>query len=408
MSFLSGIGNGLSEIWAHKLRSFLTMLCVAMGVASVVISNGFVDGLFEGWKVSMAESGGLEKIRVERQATPNNQRHLAGTSPGLSMLDAERIREFCPGVVDVSPELTGDSVELRHGSKTAEDIRVMGGVPDILPIDRYEIVEGRALCDLDSHRKLQVIVIGSAVAEQLFEKNESVVGKTIQCNGIPFVIVGLLKHYEKKYGSFNLLENKNRVAFLPFDTMRVKMLGRARVGRILVRVTDTDHLQEAAEAIQNVVTQTHRGVKDCKVHTNEENVASYESTKKGFMLVGSGVGAVALLVGGIGIMNLMLASIHERVREIGLRKAIGAWASDIFLQFLVEAVTLAMLGGLIGIAAGAGVIQVLQSLEEFRPLLSMSAITVGFSFSVLVGVLSGLYPAIQASRLDPIEALRYE
>ncbi len=408
MTFLSGIGNGLREIWAHKLRSALTMLCVAMGVASVVLTNGFVDGLFEGWKVSMAESGGLEKISVESQPPPADQRHLTGTSPGLTVLDAERIREFCPAAVNISPELGGQSQELRRGSKTTEESRILGGTPDILPIDRYELAEGRSLCDLDELRMEQVIVIGSSVAEELFEPNEPVIGKTVVYNGLPFVVVGLLKHYEKKYGSFNLLERKNQVAFIPFETMRVKVTGRSKVNRLLVRVSDTDHLQQTAETIKNIVLQTHRGVKDCKVRTNEENVASYESTKRGFMMVGSGVGAVALLVGGIGIMNLMLASIHERVREIGLRKALGAWASDIFLQFLVEAVTLAVFGGIFGIAAGAGVIQLLQTLPQFRPLLSLSAVVVGFSFSVAIGVLSGLYPAIQASRLDPIDALRYE
>jgi ABC-type antimicrobial peptide transport system permease subunit len=167
-------------------------------------------------------------------------------------------------------------------------------------------------------------------------------------------------------------------------------------------------LAEITERVTNILFQVHRGVEDFEVRTNEESLAAFQSTKRGFVLAGGAVGAISLLVSGIGIMNLMLASIHERVREIGLRKAIGAWGRDIFVQFLVEALTLGLLGGVFGVALGIGGIELLQGIGEFRPQLSVSSVGVGFAFSVLVGLAAGVYPAFKASRLDPIDALRYD
>ncbi len=407
MNFLAGIANGLREVWGHKLRSALTLLCVALGVASLVVVNGFVDGLFVGWKISITSRGGLEKIRIEQSNVPPEQAHLTGISPGMSQLDIARIREFCPEVVAITPEINGQSFNIRRGSKSTYYGRLIGATSDIMSISRYELAEGRRLCDLDEARSQQVMVIGTSIAKQLFEENEPVIGKTVVYQGVPFEIVGLLKKYEQMYGNFNLLEEKNQTAFIPLHTMETK-LGQTRYTDIILQVADLEKLRGVAERIESIVLQCHRGVRDTKVHTNEENLASYESTRHGFLIAGGGIGAVSLLVSGIGIMNLMLASIHERVREIGLRKALGAWARDIFMQFLVEAVTLAVLGGLVGVAFGAGIIQLLQGLEESRPMLSANAIVIGFCFSVVIGIFSGLYPAFKASRLDPIDALRYE
>jgi putative ABC transport system permease protein len=407
MNFLSGIRNGLQEIWGHKLRSFLTLFCVMLGVSSLVLVNGFIDGLFRGWVASMNARGGLERIQVMPKPVKNELRHLSGVSSGLTEQDALRIAEFCPEIQSVSPEIKLDPATLRYRGKT-ERANLYGGLPEVFHANRFELEQGRALVELDQAQSTQVIVLGEEIVSKLFDPGEPVLGKTVELRGVPFLVVGVLEKYEELMGDYNLLGEKNRSALIPLSTLQTKVQRPRQLTRITLRIPSPDTLAELTDRVTNVLFQLHRGVEDFEVRTNEESLASFQSTKRGFVLAGGGIGAISLLVSGIGIMNLMLASIHERVREIGLRKAIGAWGRDIFVQFLVEALTLGLLGGVFGVALGIGGIELLQGIGEFRPQLSWSAVGVGFGFSVVVGLAAGVYPAFKASRLDPIDALRYD
>jgi ABC-type antimicrobial peptide transport system permease subunit len=207
-----------------------------------------------------------------------------------------------------------------------------------------------------------------------------------------------------------VLKSKNEIVFIPITAMQRRVAGRSEINAINVQVSDVGRLRQLTNQLANILFQLHRGTRGYKIETGEASRELLVKSERGYYAVGGGVAAVSLLVGGIGIMNLMLASINERVREIGVRKAIGAWNRDIFVQFISEAIALSLIGGVAGIACGIGVVHVLQNVmaASSPPVLSAWAIIVGFCTSVAIGVLSGLYPAIQASRLDPIEALRYE
>jgi putative ABC transport system permease protein len=281
---------------------------------------------------------------------------------------------------------------------------------DIFEINRYEVARGRRFSDLDQRDVASVIIIGSKVFEDLFDPQDDPVGQYINVNGRPFLVVGLLRHYELFYGSYNAMERKNSIAFIPVSTMAVKLQNTVRLTWLNHKIEDVDRIDEAVDAVQNLYYHRHRGVLDFRVDTQQQQLSSYNQMKTAFVLGGAAIAGVSLLVSGIGIMNLMLASINERVREIGVRKAVGASPFNIFSQFLAEAVTLSLLGGVIGIGVAVGVIKGLQAVVPpgSQPLLVGSAFIVGFVFSVTAGVLAGIYPAIQASRLDPIEALRYE
>lgn len=409
MNWMNGILNGFGEVWGHKLRSLLTIACVLLGVASMVVTTGFMEGLFDGWRVDIEESGGLEKITTSPASVPERQRPLASISPGFLLDDARAVRELIPGVLHVSPEIDMSDVQLMRGARRSRR-RVQGVENDVFEINRYEVVAGRRFSDLDQRDSSSVVIIGSKVFEDLFESQEDPLGQYININGRPFLVIGLLKHYELYFGSYNAMEEKNSVAFIPLATMAIKLQNTVRLTSLNHKIADVERIDEAVDAVQNLYYHRHRGILDFRVSTQQQQLASYKQMKTAFVLGGAAIAGVSLLVSGIGIMNLMLASINERVREIGVRKAVGASPFNIFCQFLAEAVTLSLIGGVLGIGIAVGVIKVLQEVVPpgSQPLLVGSAFLVGFVFSVTAGVLAGIYPAIQASRLDPIEALRYE
>ena len=407
MNFLAGILNGLTEVWAHKLRSLLTITCVLLGVSSLVVITGLLDGLVTSWNTWFTEFGGLEKVTVTAEEVTEEQRQRVFST--ITLTDAATIRRNISVARRVSPELSYEASVKRQGRFFK--VYVTGVAPDALAVNRYALKEGRFITDLDNEGYEPVVVLGSSAVEALYGKNEKVLGSRIEIRAAPYTVVGVLQHCELMQEGVNVLRKKNEIIYTPVTTMQKRISGRMELDSVNVQVTDVRFLRRLTTQIGNVLRHLHTGrAGGYKIETGEEMMEVLGKSRRSYFAVGGAVAAVSLLVGGIGIMNLMLASINERLREIGVRKAIGAWGWDIFVQFLAEAITLSVLGGLFGVAVGIGVIEYLQTtmMESSPPILSLTAIAVGFSISVVIGVLSGLYPAVRASRLDPIEALRYE
>ena len=435
---------GLKEIAAHKFRSILTMLGIILGVASLLTTFALTAGIAHGMRDFMTQIGGIEKIDVIRQDVPEEQAGFAEISPGQTVADAEIIRRRADLVNYVSP-VSELAAALTRGNQTFRT-PVYGCWPDFAHINKHELAIGRPLSQIDLDEARHVCLVGRTIVEKLFpgRKDYNAVGESVLINGRPFTIVGIFNFYEReedrlrrergeppKGSQFNRSGNrraggwdpffrKNTSVQIPITTMfydykSANVVGLVDQGpnfkldQLIFQVNDVARFQDAIEQTRALLNVTHRGIEDFSFNTREEWFDNMERSIKSTRVSGGLIAIISLIVGGIGITNIMLASITERIREIGVRRAIGAKGRDIFLQIIVESSVIGICGGVLGLGASAGLMRLLATLTESEntPIVEPGAILISFSFAVAIGVLSGFYPAIKASRLDPIEALRY-
>ncbi len=407
--FCMGVVNGLGEIWAHKVRSMLSMIGIVLGVSALVAMISIVENLLGNFKRGFEDSGGVETVEISPQEPPAYQSEIAGLSKGLRIEDCQAIRDAVPLVSEITPMLFATYEHFRNGNNRFGAIG-WGVTMDYLIINKFTMHVGRGFGDLDYENCSLVAIIGHDVAMALFDSPEDALGKPIKIRGVPFTVVGVLDYYEFMQGGRNAFERKNRTLFIPAMTCAKRFKGDTLVHRMFVKVNGSENVTSAVAQIENTLKQTHNQIEDYQITTREEALASFKKTESQFMYSLGGIAMISLLVGGIGIMNVMLAVINERIREIGVRKAVGARGSDIFIQFLAESAVISALGGLIGMAASILLVKILSHTVPGSEGMAvpMHAMIKGLSFSIIIGVLSGIYPSLRAAKLDPIEALRYE
>lgn len=412
--------NGLREIFAHKMRSLLSMSGIILGVAALVAMVSLSQGMVGRVRQFVDDQGGIEKITISKESLPKEQEHLEESAPGLTMKDVEAIRKLVPTVSHISPEVSIRWTTISHNGKEFRT-NVTGTTSDWLTINKRTAQKGRFLSDIDDVTHSKVCVIGSLVADEIFDPNEDPVGKVVKVGGELFIVVGVLNEHQmagesekdKKRGPSRWM---NGGCYIPIRTAMTNYTSNDELSSLYVRISSADQLYDTVSQLDRVMLQAHDGFQDYGITTNEEMLAEFKKMERSLMISLGGVAAISLLIGGIGIMNVMLAAINERIREIGVRKAVGARGSDIFMQFLVETALVSSIGGLIGLVFSIGVTsivgQIMASSNLSKTLSTMtvspSVMAAGFAFSVGIGMLSGVYPALRASRLDPIEALRYE
>ncbi len=410
MNFFSAIFNGMREIWAHKFRSFLSMIGIILGVAALVAMVGVVQGMISNFRVFFEEQGGIERIDIQDDEIPEEQLAIAYLSEGRTIRDAWAIRAAVPLADYVSPTINLGWQRLIYRNRRT-GMRVYGATADVLEVERLAVAEGRFISDLDLDLASPVVVIGSEVKSRLFQARPDVIGESIRIRGQTYTVIGVLQHYEFDQGGRNALRWKNFRTYIPITTAMKRFTGDNKINGLSIKISDVSVLPDVVPQLENTLLQTHNGIRDFQIQTREEQLLEFQKLERSFMLSLGGVAAISLLVGGIGIMNVMLAVINERIREIGVRKAVGARGSDVFIQFLAEAIVISVIGGILGIIASVGFIEVLKSIlpdEQMSILISPKAMVAGFAFSVIIGVAAGIYPALRAARLNVIEALRFE
>lgn len=458
MNLLNVIATGLREIWAHKFRSLLTMLGIILGVSSLVAMSAMVKGMELGLKEALAAMGGLEKIRVESQIElPMHQRHLQDRVKGVTMPDVAALKNSAPLVHTITPSVEvwgrGSRTVLGYKDKTARPFSFSGTWPSALDINEHVVEHGRMFNEVDDEMARAVCVIGTGIRDQLFGDPDITgeeiipIGETITINRQPFTIIGMFQHYEseearkerlarmealKQRGGPQRDDNpwsrakgghfafrlKNNTVYIPLNTMLLNFqagtnavsAANARLSSLQMKVSDIDYLETALQQVRNVMMMTHQGLEDFAFRTDEDWATEINRTISDARMSGGIIAAISLIVGGIGIANIMLASISERVREIGIRKSIGATTGDIFVQILVESMVLAMLGGLLGLVTSYGLTQLIghYAPSDNAPVITFAAMFFAFAASVAVGVVAGMWPALKASKLHPIQALKYD
>ena len=392
----------------NKMRSALTMLGIIIGVGAVIAMIAVGAGAREKIASQISSMGSNLIMVLPGATTAGGVRMGSGTQPTLTLNDAEAIQKECPAVSEVAPILNGVA-QVVHGSQNWAT-GVIGTTPGMLTVREWPLDSGRSFTQQDVRNATKVCLIGKTVVDNLFGDDDPI-GKVVRIKKVPFTVIGVLS----VKGQSPQGQDQDDAIHVPVTTAQKKLFGTAFPGMvrtIMVKAGSTGDLASAEKQIIELLRQRHHiGQKqenDFTVRNLTQAMQTAEQSANVMGLLLGSIASVSLLVGGIGIMNIMLVSVTERTREIGIRMAIGAKTWDIRLQFIIEAMTLALIGGIAGIIAGISSSKLISMFAGWTTIVSPFSILLAFGFSGLVGIFFGFYPAYKASLLDPIEALRYE
>jgi putative ABC transport system permease protein len=450
VNLLNAILVGFKEIWAHKFRSMLTMLGIILGVSSLIGMSALVKGMENGMREALIAVGGVERVRIEEGDIPADQEYMADQAVGITMDDVSALKASAPLLHSITPEMRQRGVVLTHGAKACRPFIFMGTWPSALEMNDHRIAHGRMFNELDGETARPVCVIGTGVRDDLFGSPDELgfasnpVGEQVNIQNQVFTIVGMFEHYEseqerrqREYEEAHRNETnsvagggrggrrqswvfrvKNNTVYIPLNTMWLRFRASAntngapdpRLTGLAVKVANVSFMDAAIDEAHKALMPVHNNIEDFSFDTQQGWAENINSAIRNARVSGGIIAAISLIVGGIGIMNIMLASITERIREIGIRKAIGATSFDVFIQILVESIVIAIIGGIAGLIASMWLVNLLGyiSPNDNLPQITAGSCIVAFSFSAGIGVLAGLFPAFKAARLDPIQALRYE
>ena len=405
MRLASTLKIAFRALLRNKLRSALTALGIIIGVAAVIAMTGIGNGAKAQVEAQIASLGENVILIFSGSMTPNGVRTGWGGAGTLKVEDADAIKREIPSVVIVSPEVRSNSQVMAGNQNWATTI--LGESDDYFDLRKWPMADGDGFTPQDVRSANKVAVIGKTIATTLFG-GESPLGQIIRIRNVPFIISGVLT----PKGLSVMGSDQDDVIVIPYTSAMKRITGATFVRGINVQVASAADLAPAQQQIIALLKQRHNirpGKDDDFTVRNQQEIAEMATaTSKVLTILLGAIASVSLIVGGIGIMNIMLVSVTERTREIGIRMAVGAHGRDILMQFLIEAVTLSSMGGIIGILLGVGSAQILSATANWPTLVSPESIVGSFLFSAAVGIFFGFYPARKAARLDPIEALRYE
>ena len=395
----------LRALRRNPMRSGLTMLGIIIGVAAVIAMVAIGTGAKEQVASSIAQIGQNTVMVLSGAPSRGGVRGGWGSAPTLTRQDYEAIRKEVSGVIRATPDVRKNA-QVMAGNQNV-NTTINGAGEDYVDIRAWDFVDGGNFSSSDVKAATKVAILGNTVATNLFG-DASPVGQIVRIQNAPYAVVGLLK----PKGMSMMGSDQDDVVLVPWSSALVRLTGTDSFRSITVQVESAEQVEQVMEDIAVLLRQRHHlragAEDDFHVHSQQEIMEMATSTAKTMTILLGAIAGVSLLVGGIGIMNIMLVSVTERTREIGVRMAVGARGSDILLQFLVEAVVLSVGGGLAGIGLGVGIAKIVSAKVGWNTLVSPESVVLAFAFSAVIGIFFGFYPARKAAGLDPIEALRYE
>ena len=408
MNMPSTVKISLRALRVNKMRSALTMLGIIIGVAAVITMLAVGRGASNKISEQIATVGSNLIIVLPGSTTASGIRLGSGATQNLTRADAEAIKQECSAVATTAPILNG-SAQIIYGNSNWPSI-VFGTDENMLEVREWTLASGRNFYDQEIRSAAKICLLGQTVVDNLFG-NDDPLHKTVRIKKVPFVVIGVLA----PKGQSMLGQDQDDIVYVPVSSAQRNLFGRwfpGTVRSIMVKARSTEELDRAEQQIKELLRQRHRigpdQEDDFTVRNLTQMMQMAEQASRVMALLLAAIAGVSLLVGGIGIMNIMLVSVTERTREIGIRMAVGAKTWDIRLQFIIEAVILSLIGGLIGVLLGVLFAQLLSFFAGWTILISTYSILLSFGFSGLVGIFFGFYPAYKASLMNPIDALRHE
>jgi len=395
----------LISLTRNKVRSFLTMLGIIIGVGAVIAMMAVGTGAQENIKSQIASLGTNVILVFPGSFNQGGVRSGTGTSASLTPEDLIAIQTQCPSVALASPSVR-DGAQIVYQEQNWR-ASIIGATPEYFTIRSWPVSSGQYFTDADIRGATKVCVIGQTIADNLFKENDPV-GQVIRIRKMPFRIVGVLSvKGQSAQGS-----DQDDIIIAPYTTVQKKMTGQTFLSNIMISAISEDAMVDAQSQIAELLRVRHKlqpwDENDFTVRSQTEIATAAQSTSEVLTILLASIASISLIVGGIGIMNIMLVSVTERTKEIGIRMAIGATAKNIMMQFLIEAVVLSLLGGLIGVLLGVLSSTLISKFAGWTTMVSSTSIFLAFTFSAAIGIFFGLYPARKAAQLNPIDALRYE
>lgn len=404
------IGNllkvALNALKRNKMRSLLTMLGIIIGVASVITMLAIGQGSKKSIQDQIASMGSNMLFVMPSSMRTGGVQQGSASSQSLTVNDVSAIKTECDAVIAVSPEVRSSGQAVYGNSNWPTTI--YGGNVDYLEIKSWKVVSGRNLSDNEAKGSAKVCLIGRTVADELFGEGIDPTGETIRFKNIPFKIIGVLE--EKGQNSFG--QDQDDVLIAPYTTVQKRILAQTHIQSIQMSARSAEESALAMEQVEEVLRRTHKlrenEDNDFQVRSQEELSTTMTSVTDILTILLGAIAGISLLVGGIGIMNIMYVSVTERTREIGLRMSLGGKSMDILLQFLIESIMLSVFGGIVGIMLGFAASQIVEALTSWPISVMWSSAILAFVVCTVIGIFFGWYPARRAAELDPIDALRYE
>lgn len=405
MNVRSNIKLSFKALGKNRFRTFLTMLGIIIGVAAVIAMQAIGNGSSSDINKRISSLGSNLIMISPAAATTGGVRLESGSAAVLRKEDADILITNAPHIQAVSPMVRLAS-QIKFGNENWRT-NVIGAYADYFFIRDYELSYGSAFTDEEEKKLVKVCVVGITVANNLFGENINVVGKTIRIGTVPFLVTGLLKSKGSGFG-----QDQDDIIIAPFSTVQRRMLSTDKIQQIFASAVSEDVVNNAVEEARAALRKKHKlqtsQADDFNIGTQSEIRETLNQVIGTITVLLAVIAAISLVVGGIGVMNIMLVSVTERTREIGIRMAVGATPLDVQFQMLIEAMSLSLAGGVIGIIVGVGTSFIVTTVAGWTTLVSIQSIIISFVVSTFIGIFFGWYPARKAARLNPIDALRYE